>query len=184
MAVISFTVVHNVIIPRQTLYLAWYVFTNQILLAVCLTTLGSKATNVTACRGDTLTFECPVNGIGSTVWKLGSASKCTPTNNEIILLHSRYNNASGDCSEGDVVAYAEIIYSSNNNYLSQINVTVTSAYTGTTFTITCDHDNGTTVIKVSNWTVSISSSVDSLICQGSLGNISQDVQQQDTTGIN
>ena len=186
---LSFTVVHNnIIISRQTLYLAWYVFTNQILLAVCLATLGSKTTNIAACHGDTLTFECTASGGVATVWR-GSAFKCTPTNDEISFLHSRYNisTASGsrNCSEGDVVAYAEILYNKSNNYLSQINVTVTFAYNGTAFTVACDHDNGIIAIEVSNWTVSISSSVDSPICQGSSGNISLDAdQQQDTTGIN
>ena len=168
------------------MYLAWSVFINQVLLADCLTTTGSKTTDITACYGDTLTFNCSVNGGVSTVWK-GSAFECMSTNNEIVLLHSRSNDSvNGTCDEGNVTAYAEleVLYSNSDKYFSQINVTATFPFTVSMFTIICFHDNGTIAKVVSKWTVSISNGVDSLICGVSTNNTSPDDPQQDRAGIN
>lgn len=176
MAVIStllFTVVRDV-------YLTWYVYASHLLLADYLATVGSETTTTIACHGETLTFECRVNGGVSTVWK-GDAFNCS---NEIVLLHSRYNSTTGTngtCGNGSIIAHAESLYTNSNNYFSQINVTATFAFTGTTFTIVCVRDSGIHETIVSSWFVSIRNSIDSLICGG---NISLDDQQQDTTGIN
>lgn len=168
------------------MYIAWYVFVNQVLLADCLTTTGSKTTHITACHGDTLTFNCSVNGGVATVWK-GSAFKCMPTNNEIVLLHSRSNGSvNGTCNEGDITAYAEleVLYSNKDKYFSQINVTATFPFAVSMFTVICFCDNGTIETVVSNWTVSISSGVDSLTCGVSINITSPDDPQQDRAGIN
>ena len=122
---------------------------------------------MTACHGDTLIFNCSVHGGTSTVWK-GSAFSCSSTNNEIILLHSRSNRTSrvnGTCDEGDMTAYAELenFNSTRDQYFSWLNMTVT-AITVSTFTVSCFHDSGVSETLVSNWTVSVSAGVDSLIC--------------------
>ena len=161
------------------MYLACYVLINQVLLVDCLIT-GSKLTkfNLAACHGDTLTFECTVNGGVTTVWK-GSAFKCMPTSNDIILLHSR-PNANGTCDDGELKAYAELEVF-GDKYFSRINITATYPFTVSMFTVACILDNGTTEIIVSNWTVSISNGVDS--CGGSNNSISLDDPKQNIAGI-
>ena len=147
-----------------------------------LITIGSKI-RIAACQGDTLIFNCTVNGGHSTVWK-GSAFNCMSTNNEIVLLHSRSNGSSvnGSCNDSDIAAYA-ILYSNGDEYFSEINVTTTSPFTVSSFTVICFHDSGTNTIVVSNWTVSVSNDLDSPICRGSTNDTSPYNPKQDEAGI-
>ena len=91
------------------------------------------------CPGDTLTYECTVMGEVATIWT-GSALHCTSTNNEIVLLHSRFGNGQlNSCRYGAIVASSLSV--EDNNYTSQLNVTVTPDIAGKT--IECASDNGT-----------------------------------------
>ena len=93
------------------------------------------------CPGDTLTYECTVTGLGSTIWT-GTAFECPLTSNEIILLHSRFTSvygASRSCNNGDIVARSLSV--EGNNYTSQLNVTITPFIAGKT--VECLSDNGT-----------------------------------------
>ena len=164
---------------HNAMYLAYFFLVNQVLLVDCLTT-GSKLTefNLVACHGDTLTFECTVNGGATTVWK-GSAFKCMPTTNDIVLLHSR-PNAIGTCDDGELKAYADLEVF-GDKYFSRINITTTYPFTVSMFTVACILDNGTTETIVSNWTVSINNGVHS--CGGSINTTSLDDPKQNISGI-
>ena len=159
------------------MYSASHLFVIFLVQYCFLVTTGSKI-STSVCQGDILTFNCTVNGGVSTVWQ-GSAFKCIQTNNEIVLLHSRSNtsNDSGSCDDGDIAAYA-VLYSNRDEYFSEINVTPTSPFTVSSFTVVCFKDNGTNAIVVSNWTVSISNDLDSLICRGSTNDTSPHNPQQ------
>ena len=94
-----------------------------------------------------LNFGCSVIGEGATVWR-GSVFNCSSTNNEIVLLHSRYiynNNTSviSPCNGGAVVGQG--LYAADNQYTSQltINVTISNYSALIERDITCAHDNGT-----------------------------------------
>ena len=81
------------------------------------------------CPGDTLTYECTATGQdGLTIWT-GTAFECS-FSNELVLLHSRFTSASGLCNNGDIVARGVSV--EDNNYTSQLNVTVTSETAGKT----------------------------------------------------
>ena len=99
-----------------------------------------------------LTFECQVTGVGSTVWT-GTAFMCTSgRRNEIILLHSPFNESTkvnGTCSNGSIVA--EFIEVNGNNCTSQLNVTFNSFLIGKT--VVCVHDDGTNTSVVANYTI-------------------------------
>ena len=83
------------------------------------------------CLGDTLAFECTVTGGVATVWE-GSIFECNASNNEIVLLHSRFNSIIGatrSCNDhGDIVAQG--VHIENNQYTSQLNVTLNSNMIG------------------------------------------------------
>ena len=95
--------------------------------------------NGCVCPGDTLTYECTAMGLGSTIWT-GSALHCT--NDEIVLIHTRFlYNESGiltSCNNGAIVA--RILSVEDNNYTSQLNVTITPDTAGET--IECASDDG------------------------------------------
>ena len=60
------------------------------------------------CLEGVLVFECSVIGGGSTVWN-GTAFDCENSDNEILLLHSRFNasNFTDSCNEDAVVGHAK-----------------------------------------------------------------------------
>ena len=99
-----------------------------------------------------LTFECQVTGVGSTIWT-GTAFMCTSVSrNEIILLHSRFNESTkvnGTCNNGSIAA--ESIEVNGNNFTSQLNVTFDSFLIGKT--VVCVHDDGTNTSVVANYTI-------------------------------
>ena len=99
---------------------------------------------------DMLTFECEVIGGVSTVWK-GTAFTCPATNNEIILLHSRFNNKlSGECNNGDILAES-IEVADGNKYTSLVNVTFNPLLIGKT--VECFSDDGLISSLVTNYTI-------------------------------
>ena len=82
-----------------------------------------------ACPGDVLTYTCNIIGPGNTIsiWN-GSAFNCPYINNEIILLHSQFVFApgvSGSCNDGAIAARS-IGVGETNNFISELNVTVST----------------------------------------------------------
>ena len=81
----------------------------------------------------------------STVWK-GSAFECPSSNNEVILLHSRYSssNSSASCNyNGSVTIVVQIVGVSGNTYTSQVTIrdsAIKSDLIGKT--VECVRDNG------------------------------------------
>ena len=91
--------------------------------------------------GDILTYECTVmsSPFGTTVWT-GSAFNCT--SGEIALLHQFFtdSHSRGSCNHGATHIAAKSIYTQNNFYTSQLNVTLTPDIVGQT--IKCATDDG------------------------------------------
>ena len=96
-----------------------------------------------ACPGDILTYECAVTGGpgGATVWT-GTVFNCTQ--NEISLVHSRFNTPSGAfglCNNGAIKGYS--IGVEANYYTSQLNVTMLPSTSGKS--VSCSHDNTSSI---------------------------------------
>ena len=107
------------------------------------------------CPGGTLTFECCVQGNGSTVWDV-NLSACQ----DLILLHSRFNNPINvrECYDGAIVAQS--VKFDDGYYTSQLKITFDSSLPVTISTILCNHDNGLNVNVVKNYTINVGSSDD------------------------
>ena len=95
-----------------------------------------------------LTFECTANGPGSTVWK-GTAFNCENSNNEIVLIHSRYNStmfSNRTCNDGAIMSHN--LRNTDNQYTSQLTVVVNDIIAGGT--IECIHDTYGGTIEIFN----------------------------------
>ena len=81
----------------------------------------------------------------------GTALTCTETNNEIIFLHSRFNNESTKfCSNRSIVGESiEVL--NENIYISWLNVTLNPSLIGET--VKCEKDNGTDTSLIANFTL-------------------------------
>ena len=101
---------------------------------------------------DMLTFECQVTGGISTVWN-GNAFMCPSSDNEIILLHSRFDNGtSGKCNDiNNGVIVGESIEVNGSKYTSQINISFSSSLIGKT--VNCVRDDGLNDSVVSNYAI-------------------------------
>jgi hypothetical protein len=91
-----------------------------------------------------VSYECTATATegGSTIWTSSAFNHCN--NEEIILLHNRFNNTIGIyamCNNGAIVGRSLSV--EGNNYTSQLNVTVTPDTAGKT--IECASDNGTVI---------------------------------------
>ena len=97
-----------------------------------------------ACSDDILTYECTVVGelSGATIWR-GTAFNCPL--GEIVLLHSRY--AEGTFGECNDEILAKTLSVDDNNYTSQLNVTITPDIAGKT--IECGPDENVTSVQFS-----------------------------------
>ena len=76
---------------------------------------------------------------GITVWK-GTAFNCSQSDNEINLLHRRFQSDAVTCNNGTIVGIG-IIVENNSSFTSQLNVTVSPDVVGES--VECVHDNGT-----------------------------------------
>lgn len=78
-----------------------------------------------SCPGELLVFTCTAMGAGVTLWR-GTAFNCP----EILLRHSQYasggSGASGTCNNG-AIAGQGLRNVVNNNFISQLSVTVSTA---------------------------------------------------------
>ena len=85
-----------------------------------------------------MVFECAVEKGVATVWQ-GSALECRNSNDEIILLHSRFNNGtSSSCSSEAVVGMS--IGVENDLYISQLVVRIKDGMTNRE--VKCFRDSG------------------------------------------
>ena len=81
---------------------------------------------------------------GITVWR-GTAFNCSQSDNEIILLHTRFQSDADmlkTCNNGTIVGRG-IRVENNSSFTSQLNVTVTPDVIGES--VECVHDNETTI---------------------------------------
>lgn len=88
-----------------------------------------------------MTFECEVpRNAAATVWR-GTAFMCPSSNDEIALLHSRFNTTEiENCNNGNNIITGEIIEANGNNYISQLNITIMPSLIGKT--VKCFRDDG------------------------------------------
>ena len=118
-----------------------------VLLTECIPQFRELATNDCDCQKNSVKFECSVLGGLATVFQ-GNALNCGATNDEITLLHSRFNTTSGtdgSCNDGAIVARSVNVES--NCYTSTLNVTFISP-TLIGRMIKCIKDDGTTSILI------------------------------------
>ena len=119
-------------------------------LHACIATNGLKSGLVKlsgcTCPGYTITFECTVlSGFGgATVWK-GSAFDCARSDDEILLLHSRFESNEHTrrmCNNGTIIG--ETIQMVENYYTSWLHITVSPDMIGGV--VDCAHDDGTAML--------------------------------------
>ena len=118
-----------------------------------------KSQSECTCLGDTLTFECTVEGeaYGITVWHGSAFSKCLP-GQEISLLHSQFTGsrtARRDCNNGLIVAQSITV--KNGFYVSQLNITVTSDVIGKK--VLCAYDTNSNFTTIGSLNLAISGKI-------------------------
>ena len=95
-----------------------------------------------ACPGDSITYNCVIIGSGYTIWQ-GSAFNCSEPSqrNQIVLQHSQFrdydNSVFGMCNNGAIVGHSLAKNDTENTYISQLTITITSYLIGST--IECVH---------------------------------------------
>ena len=106
-----------------------------------------------ACPGSTLELICRTVKYQATVFQ-GNALNCSSTNNEITLLHSRFNTSSGingTCNNGEILGYSLPVTDSSECYTSLLCITVSPDMIGKH--VKCAYDNGTTAKEIGSYTV-------------------------------
>ena len=101
---------------------------------------------------------------GATVWKGTAFSGCGDINNEITLLHHRFNgsgetNTSVQCTTGHITLIGQSVRVENNSYISQLEVVIKPGYDDMPLkNITCAHDDGIslTTIDIDSMTINTS----------------------------
>ena len=99
---------------------------------------------------------------GTTVWKGTAFSGCSYIDNEITLLHHRFNgsgetNTSVQCSTGHITLIGQSVRVENNSYISQLEVVIKPGHDDMPLkNVTCAHDDGTTVIDIDSMTINTS----------------------------
>ena len=92
-----------------------------------------------------------MNGLGATVWK-GSVFDCTNSNNEIVLLHSRYNTSIGhnrSCNGGSIVVQYDKV--EGDSYTSLLTVFVNREMINGS--IECLHDTYRVTVQVLKFSI-------------------------------
>ena len=110
------------------------------------------------CPGSNLTFECAIEGGGTTVWSGSFITNCQSVGTEISLRHSdQFTQGYETCNNGAVTVIPLSVMINNNttSYTSQlhINMTMISLLNGST--VTCAHDqyDGNDKTIVGSWTM-------------------------------
>ena len=87
------------------------------------------------CPGDTIIYECNVIGQGSTVYQ-GHVF-----DNEIILLHSRYNSSNASITRHNGAIIIQSFRMEDNRFISRLYITYSYELSGKS--VICSYDNGT-----------------------------------------
>ena len=116
----------------------------------CIPSFKLSNMSMEACLGFNLLLECIIEGPMSTVFH-GNLMNCSNSNNEIALLHSRFNQG-GTCNNGKVLGQGLPINDSENCHTSLLCIMVTPDMIGKT--VGCTRDNGTTTVEIGNYLVS------------------------------
>ena len=103
--------------------------------------------NDCVCPGDELRLECTVVRAGTTVWGGSAFSGCS--NNEIVLLPSRGETATGECNNGAIVGHG--IRQVGLNYTSQLIVHLDATLRGKS--LECVHDDGLKLTSIGDYTI-------------------------------
>ena len=122
----------------------------------CALSFRQSNRTIEACRGFSLVLECSTEGPGSTVFN-GNLLNCSNTQNDIVLLHSRFNLSTGNltvCNSGKILGYKLAVHDSGNCYTSLLCVMVSPDMAGKT--TTCVHDNGETATQIGNYSITSS----------------------------
>ena len=102
-----------------------------------------------ACSGHTITLKCTVmstSGGSSTVWR-GSFFNCPSENNEIAFHHSQFIvGATETCTKFNGSIVGQSLSSDNGHFTSQLTVRVSPDIIG--HNITCEHDNGSSILPI------------------------------------
>ena len=101
-----------------------------------------------ACPGFNLLLECNTEGPVSTVYN-GTLMNCNTSNNEIALLHNRFNQENRTCNNGKV--WGLPVNDSGNCYTSLLCIMFTQDMVGKT--VRCVHDNGTRTVEIGNYLI-------------------------------
>ena len=114
-----------------------------------------------ACPGQTIVLECTVsttseNAGGSTVWKGDFFRECDSTNNNIVLLHSRFttvttsgaSNSITSCNNGSIISQILRVDPENETFISQLMVIFGLEMIGQK--IICEYDSSPTMINTSS----------------------------------
>ena len=107
------------------------------------------------CPGQTLTYECVVEGGGTTVWQ-GSALNCL-SDTRFLLRHSQFDSGITDkeCNNGSIVAHSVRVV--DDSYISQLNVKVSPEMNNKT--VECLYDDGTMTALIGISTVTITTGI-------------------------
>ena len=122
-------------------------------LSDCISSFNLLNETTPACPGLNLVLECSTKRGGSTVFH-GNLLNCHNTNNEIALLHSRFNTSTGinaTCNNGTILGYSLPANASSNCYTSQLHITITPSMVGKK--IQCVYDNGVTTDVIGNFSI-------------------------------
>ncbi len=92
-----------------------------------------------------LTYDCSVDGEGSTVWT-GDDFDCPNTNDSIILRHTaEYNTTCGTCNNGSITGRGVSVV--DGYYSSLLIIPYTVSRLNET-TVTCTYNNGSTEVEI------------------------------------
>ena len=136
-------------------------------ISVSISSLETNATLV-ACLGDTVSFDCCVNGSLSTVWQGTAFTNGKRCLEEITLLHGRFNlsdyQRSSNCPNSLFVAQS--LSGENDYYCSQLNMTVNSIpVLNRVLTIQCSQDDGNFTHPVVTYSIKTLDN-DATMCRG------------------
>lgn len=100
--------------------------------------------NECVCPGDEIRYECSISGAGSTVWS-GTLFNCPAQQNEIVLLHSRFDGAIKYCNSTNRSIAAHATEHEDVCFTSQLIFNASTAVNPSI--VTCVHDDGVGLIS-------------------------------------
>ena len=117
----------------------------------CIPSFKLSNTTTEACKGFSLVLECSTRGKGATVFK-GDLLNCSNTNNDIDLLHSRFDNGTnGTCNDDKILGQSLSTNDTSSCYTSLLCIMVSPDMVGKN--VRCVHDNGMTEEDIGNFSI-------------------------------